>query len=450
MNKFLSILGFNKKTPRIVLRGVLLVLFSLILIAPVYSMSINEMKQEIDNSLRGIEQEIAALVADIDGLKNQQRTLAREVRLFDAELRKVELEIKRIKIEIDKNQQAIGEKEKEIAVYEKKLQESRNALAETILTVDQNDKESILEIILTAENFSDVFGKITNIESVEKAVHERIAEVKDIKSVLDKEKEVLEGQKEELIGLQTLAAIQQAGLEEKKQAKVDLLAQTKGREKLFSEQLVKAKQDAAVLRQQIFLLEGSGVSMPFEDALTLAKKASSYANIRPAFLLAVLKKESHWGASVGTGNWRDDMHPRDQAAFFEICYELGLDPDSTPVSRKPSYGWGGAMGPAQFLPRTWLGWKDRVAEATGHNPPSPWNLEDAFTASALKLGAGGATQSADLSAEALAKAEWKAAMIYFAGSNWDNPIYSFYADDIMVLTGLIQEQINLIEDSPVQ
>ncbi|KKR46348.1 MAG: hypothetical protein UT82_C0014G0007 [Parcubacteria group bacterium GW2011_GWB1_40_14] len=55
-----------------------------------------------------------------------------------------------------------------------------------------------------------------------------------------------------------------------------------------------------------------------------------------------------------------------------------------------------------------------------------------------------------LSAEALAKAEWKAAMIYFAGSNWDNPIYSFYADDIMALTGLIQEQINLIEDSPVQ
>ena len=78
-------------------------------------MSISEMKQEIDNSLRGIEQEIAALVADIDGLKNQQRTLAREVKLFDAQIRKVELEVKRIKIEIDKNHQAIGEKEKKEA-----------------------------------------------------------------------------------------------------------------------------------------------------------------------------------------------------------------------------------------------------------------------------------------------------------------------------------------------
>jgi len=436
-------LGFNKKTPRTVMRGVLLVLFLLIIITPVYSVSINEMKQAIDDSLRDIEQEIVQMNKDIEGLKSQQRTLAREIKLFDTEIHKVELEIKRIRIAIDKNEQAISEKEKEIAVFEKKLQEARNALAETILTVDHNDKESIIEILLTADNFSDVFGKITNIESVEKAVHERIAEVKDIKLALDKEIEVLEAQKEELISLQTLAAIQQAGLEDKKQARTDLLTQTRGKEKLFSDKLASAKQDAAILRQQIFLLEGSGVSMPFEDALVLAKKTSSYANIRPAFLLAVLKKESHWGASVGTGNWRDDMHSRDQAAFFEICYELGLNPDTTPVSRKPSYGWGGAMGPAQFLPKTWLGWKDRVAQATGHNPPSPWNLEDAFTASALKLGAGGADQRTEA-------AEWKAAMIYFAGSNWDNPIYSFYANDIMALTGLIQEQINLIEGTPTQ
>lgn len=97
------------------------------------------------------------------------------------------------------------------------------------------------------------------------------------------------------------------------------------------------------------------------------------------------------------------------------------------------------MGPAQFLPRTWLGWRDKVAAVTGHNPPSPWNVEDAFTASALKLGAAGADQKTE-------EAEWRAAMIYFAGSNWRNPAFSFYGDDVIALASVLQEQIDLIEN----
>ena len=49
------------------------------------------------------------------------------------------------------------------------------------------------------------------------------------------------------------------------------------------------------------------------------------------------------------------------------------------------------MGPAQFIPSTWMGYRDEVARLTGHSLPNPWNIEDAFVAAAAKLSRDGAS-----------------------------------------------------------
>jgi len=43
------------------------------------------------------------------------------------------------------------------------------------------------------------------------------------------------------------------------------------------------------------------------------------------------------------------------------------------------------MGVAQFMPDTWVAYKAEVSAATGHRPPSPWNLTDGVMAMAIKL-----------------------------------------------------------------
>ena len=43
------------------------------------------------------------------------------------------------------------------------------------------------------------------------------------------------------------------------------------------------------------------------------------------------------------------------------------------------------MGAAQFMSDTWWGYKDDIADATGNNPPNPWDLLDGVVAMALKL-----------------------------------------------------------------
>lgn len=95
------------------------------------------------------------------------------------------------------------------------------------------------------------------------------------------------------------------------------------------------------------------------------------------------------------------------------------------------------MGPAQFIPTTWLLYEGAVAKITGHNPPNPWDPLDAFVASGLLLrdnGAGARTYTS----------EYNAALKYLAGSNWKNPAYRFYGDDVMGLATKYQEQIDII------
>ena len=117
----------------------------------------------------------------------------------------------------------------------------------------------------------------------------------------------------------------------------------------------------------------------------------------------------------------------EKAAFFAITGKLGLDPDKMPVSRKPSYGCGGAMGHAQFLPTTWLRFESRVGQLTGHNPPSPWSVEDAFTAAAVFLADAGADSKNSAGEVAAAKT-------YISGNpSCTKSICRYYSNRIIAL-----------------
>ena len=119
---------------------------------------------------------------------------------------------------------------------------------------------------------------------------------------------------------------------------------------------------------------------------------------------------------------------------------LGFDPKKQEVSCPlNSKGWGGAMGPSQFIPSTWarfgglvevLGvWQyhkgeDRIRKAVGNNSPSnPFAKQDAFVATALYL--------SELGADGTYRNDRRAALRYYAGGNWHKPINSFYGDQVM-------------------
>ena len=93
------------------------------------------------------------------------------------------------------------------------------------------------------------------------------------------------------------------------------------------------------------------------------------------------------------------------------------------------------MGPAQFIPSTWVLMEDRVAKATGRSPANPWNAEDAFMASAMYL--------SDLGASNPAR-EREAAGRYYAGGRWNGTLGQRYAGQVLAKADNFQQQINII------
>ncbi len=116
---------------------------------------------------------------------------------------------------------------------------------------------------------------------------------------------------------------------------------------------------------------------------------------------------------------------------------MGRDPYDTLVSCPwADFGYGGAMGPAQFIPSTWMGYKDRVSALLGR-PADPWRIQDAFLASAVKLSdAGASAQTYDT--------EFRAAMRYFSGGKWSAWEETIYADPIMNRAAQFQEEIDIL------
>ena len=154
----------------------------------------------------------------------------------------------------------------------------------------------------------------------------------------------------------------------------------------------------------------------------------SFLCVRPALVLAVLIQESDLGRNVGRGNWQEDMRSEDRPLFRQIMADLGYNL-SKPVSSRPSYGWGGAMGPAQFRPQTWLEYKSQVEEVTGQ-AADPYNIRDAFLAAALKLNHDGGCHD-----------ERKAVMKYFAGRRWNQKRFQWYGRQVIRIADNIEDDL---------
>ena len=94
--------------------------------------------------------------------------------------------------------------------------------------------------------------------------------------------------------------------------------------------------------------------------VTLAR-ASQRTGLSFPLLYALVEHESRWGRNVGrVGAGISDAHPvRDGALFWLLAEKFGRDPKRACASRRPGFGWGGAIGIMQVLPSTFAyhnGW----------------------------------------------------------------------------------------------
>lgn len=374
----------------------------------------------LEAQLVQVEREIAVYQATIDDYKTKGKTLSGEIKKLDAEAKKLALEIKAITLSLARLDADIVKNGTNIKTTDAKLRFNRKALGEAMQELAEEDDVNLAELLLGNPVLSDFFNNVEGILSVKDGLSDKVEQVAATKEELLDLKDELARKKADTQYLKDARSSENKALAKKKAERNDLLAQTKGQESQYQELLKESKKTAAQIRSRIFQFLGGG-QMTFETAYEIAKNAGDLVGVRPAMLLAVLDRESALGKNVGRCSYQGAMHPtRDIPIFLALAAELGLNPATTFVSCANKDGaYGGAMGPAQFIPKTWDMYRARIEGLTGSRPPSPWRNIDAFTATALYLKDAGAGATRNDSVDRAAAAR------YYAGGSWRNYLWTY-------------------------
>ncbi|MFA6304393.1 MAG: hypothetical protein WCV73_02470 [Patescibacteria group bacterium] len=428
-----------------------------------------EQTKELQTELDKIEFEIAQYESQLSSVKSEKNTLNKKISQLKLQQSKLKAQIKQSTLAIKSLENQLTEVEKDIQARAEKVSLLNNSVAELIRQINQKDRHSILAILTNQNGLGAFFESLSEYKKISASLTTAVEELKAEQAALAVDGEKLNNQRDDQQNLLSIVSLQNKELASTLAERSDLLAKTKDQEKNYQAVLADRKKRAAQIKSRIYELLGISTQVTFGQALVIAQWAESQTGVRAAFLLAILTQESNLGKNVGTCNrvgdppeksWQVIMpgpihyanyvkngkscegadtpcsYRNDQDAFVSITSELGMDPDITPVScpmkdsKGNRLGWGGAMGPAQFIPTTWLGYKAKVAALTG-KAANPWDIRDAFAAAAIKLKADGAGSKSG---------EWAAAMKYFSGST--NTRYRFYGDNVAATAEKYQQDID--------
>lgn len=398
-----------------------------------------EERKALEAQLADLEKEMDVYEKQIADYKKKGNTLQSEITRMNNQVAKLNLQIKSIMLTLQKVNKEIDTTTTEIGVTETKIEKKRRIIGETVQQIYQNENQGVLLTLLANNDLSSFFTNLTNLGSVSDQLKLNLDDLIGLHTDLGNQKESLALQKTDIENLRAFQEEQRKEIQQTKAEKDALLKETKGKESEYQKVLAEKQKTAAQIRSRIFDMIGGG-QMSFGDAYKFAKAAESATGVRAALLLAVLDGESALGKNVGKCNYQGAMHPtRDIPIFLDITKKLGMDPNTTLVSCaiKSDGAYGGAMGPAQFIPSTWIKYEAQITLMTGHNPPSPWNSQDAFMATALYMKNAGAA-NASIYQEKVAAAK------YYAGGRWANYLSSYgarvvnkaaqFEDDIATLT----------------
>ena len=436
-------------------------------------------REECETLLQKYEEEIKKLEGVIGQTEQEKRTLQSQISALRSRVQQLDLQIQQGNIMIKDLSYQIGDTESSIGQTSLKIEDLRAKLAVILQTIYEEDRTSIIEILFSGSTLSDFFDSLMALESLNLKSQEFLGEIKALKTTLEGQKESLDSEKS---NLERVVQVQYAQMQQSQATRSEqekLLQMTEAQYQQYLKEKETAEKSAAEIRAKIIELIGIpiGEVPEFGELLKIAENVSKVVGIRSAFLLGIISQESALGRNIGQcyitnsqtggGIFISNGNPvnrimnatRDLPVFLRItgnnfnkmpvscwipvCYlitakSLTLTYNNISVNSAGNiicptgyapYGFGGAMGPAQFIPSTWQLYEGKLINLFGISNPSPWNVRDALAAASLylsELGASVQTRQSELTA----------ANRYFGGS------YSAYASQVLQRADCVQSFID--------
>ncbi len=382
---------------------------SLLFISPLIAGAVTcdpNLEGKSEYELLAIEAQCNAEIADLDtkingtgGTKQYSSQLTKGITDLKNKIAKMQLEIKAKNAKIKQLGENIVVKTKYIGQLSDRMEDIKKTISKMLRDTYAMDDTSIVNVLLSNENLSDFFIDTDNYATINEKLQTLIEELTGIKTTSEKEKKDLETKKAQESKLKFEQEKIQKTTESYKAEQQTLLSITKNKEAEYQKLIADKEKLKNQIRNKLYRT-ASGEEISFGDALKIIQPYESSIGVDSALVLAVLFQESAVDSTIGKNIGRCTynqasvclagktvMSETQKPTFLSIMSNIGLNPNTTPIScaicRDGSYG--GAMGPAQFMPLTWNGVAKRVSNIIGVSYPSPFENLAAFTASAVLL-----------------------------------------------------------------
>ncbi len=412
-------------------------------------------RKALEQELAALEAESKQIQASLNNKKGQRAGLERDLSIVYGKIAASKNQISKLSVTIKKIGTEINAKESKIGTLEDRIDQNKDFITKTLQELRKMDDVRAVVAISGDNKLSDVFSDRGGYKALQESLGVNVDRLQLNKKFVEIEKSVLEDKKDESEALKIKQEREKKKSEAVSAEKKTLVSIAKGEEKQYADLLAEKQKRATQIRQRLFALRDTG-GITFDKAQKYALQAEKVTGVRAALILGILKQETNVGSNVGRCYLKDPatgagqnvngtymanvMKPsRDVEPFIQMMKELGKDPFNTRVSCPiPGIGYGGAMGPTQFIPSTWVSYRARLKSLAG-GAGDPWNAYDAIFATALYLQDKGAAAGGY-------SAERTAACGYYTGGGCARAGGAGYGNSVMRYADSFQNDIDLLKE----
>lgn len=213
---------------------------------------INEKRSEIEE----LNKQIEIYNKNIKAKQNQISNLSNQVSTLNDSIAKINLEIKTIELEVETLNLKIENKELKIEAKKKEIAEQKEIVSEILRTLhNEQQRNSLLEILLLNDNFSDFVAELNRLENVQDTLVQGVNELNTIKLAMSDDKKALETEGVELDALKDILDSKIGSLDGQKVAKYNIMKATQGQEAKFQQLLEQAREEQEQIDRDIVYLE---------------------------------------------------------------------------------------------------------------------------------------------------------------------------------------------------
>lgn len=239
---------------------------------------IDELRVQIDQKeqeIKKLEAQATAYKKELEGTQAQKNTLANQLKLIQNRISKLRNDISITTAKIENSTLKIEELTLDIEEKENEIDKRKQSLASMIQTLYEYDNESLIEMVLIKNNFSDFLSQVHYLETLQENVHRDLLAFQGLKKQLEYDRTEAEKQRNTLYDLSSQLQGQKQVVDKEKTETDYLLRTTKGQEKQYQALLDDTLKKQAEIQQQIYELE---------DKLKLAYDPNSLPQSRSGVL----------------------------------------------------------------------------------------------------------------------------------------------------------------------